>query len=376
MDNSKTLQSYLDDFASGRGGILTLDPQKYVLDTPLRIYGKSTCINGGANGFSNSPNAEHESLTGSELHSTGDALHIGNHNPEYIRQGMNKLGAINLQDLYLWGPGTDSQTHAIKIDNDIDQSQFNNIHIGNYTWGLYSEAVMDAPTINGLDVIHCQTGVEINALSVYVRFHACVLCDNDGIGLIVQPESGSFGWVISDCIIVRNSRIATDDGCNILWGGNNSSIVNNVIQDAGHHFYNEAVLGQTDVYVTADGLILPGNNNIISHNQFQDHTKGSAVVIRGNGNQIINNSFSNNHTDIFVDSNATDTVITQQTPFTIKDYGVRTIVNGISRNEGDPDKNGLWSKAVKPEGLILYDIVSGLVYQYSSYFSGGRICLK
>jgi hypothetical protein len=374
-NDTEALQKTLDNFAAGRGGHLALEARKYTLEAPLRIHGKSISIDGGANGFSNSPNAEHESETGSELCSVGDALYIGNHDPELVQNYSHKLGAINLRNLYFWGPGADTPACAICVDHDIDQNQYENIHIGNYGCGFRADSILDAPTIRGLDIIHCRTGVEINALTVYVRLLAGVICDNDGIGIVVKPETKSFGWVISDSIIIRNSRVPTEEGCNIFWGGNHSNIVNNIIQDAGHDWYGDAVLGNKNARVPADGLILVGDLNVVASNQFEDHVGGCAVVVRGHHNQICDNSFSGNKVDIRIEAGATDTVIVQRTPLIVEDHGTRTTINGVGQNAGDPEVCGEWKEAAKSEGLILHDKLSGATYQYSSMFPGGRIRL-
>jgi len=371
------IQALLDRLATGRGGKLCLPPVKFRLPVSLRIRSKSISIDGGANGFSNSPNAEHESQTGSVLKCAGDGFLIGNHDPALVSAGAHKLGGINLRDLYLWGPGSSSAARAFVIDHDIDQSQISNVHIGNFGWGWLAESVMDAVTILDLDVIHCRTGMEVRALSVYVRLCSCIFCDNDGAGLIVRSEGRSFGWVISDCVIIRNARVAgTEEACNILFGADESTITGNIIQDAGHHFYNQAVLGQSDVFAPASGLVLTGARNLITANQFQEHCTGPAIVVRGRNNQLLNNVFRGNQTDIVVEAEAQDTVIVQHGKLKIVDRGVRTVVNNVGGNQGDPDHAGDWRDIPKWDGLILHNTVGGTTWIYGSTFPGGRIAMR
>lgn len=377
LDPSSKLQKLLDEFASGRGGRLDLGPHSYEVEAPLRVSGKSTTVDGGAHGFSDSPNAEHESQSGSVLHCAEDGFHIGNHDPALVPD-RHKLGGINLRNLYLWGSGSQGESRAIVIDHDIDQSRFENVHIGNFGSGLVSKSVMDAPTIRGLDIIHCGFGMSVEALSVYVRLTDSVICDNDESGLVVDAVSGSFGWIVANCIVVRNGRAPTRTKlpCNISWGGNGSTLVNNVIQDAGHHFYNEAVHGDPEAYAPASGLIIEGNENIVAMNQFQDHRTGPAIIVRGRGNRLVANGFRANSMDIVIEPSAHDSVIEQRGDVQVSDQGIRTVINNLAYNHGDPDRSGEWGDAAKWDGLTVHDLDAGITWIYGTRFNCGRIAVS
>lgn len=393
-DDSAALQSLLAQLALGRGGKLSLPPQKFRLSTPLRIKSKSISIDGGANGFGNSPCAEDESLTGSEVFAEGNAIEIGLHDPEDIANEFTKLGAINIRDMYFWGSGVYSGQKAFYFDNHVDQTQFNNIHIGNFQWGVYSDTVLDDSTFNGLDILHCYQGIHLSekSLAAYVKFFNCTVCDNDGIGIYLHPASNSFCCQMTNCVIVRNARTEVESGCNIYWGARESIIANNIIHAAGYHFYNEAILGKEGNHVSADGIIIDGSYNLITGNQILDHSTGTAIVVKGSNNQIIHNSFTgregsshgggnavapicSNKLDIHVQPGASDTTIIQQGTFTWIDEGKRTIVNGVSHNEGDPDYSGEWAGENKPDGLMIHDTLRQNTWLYGQCFLKGRISI-
>jgi hypothetical protein len=391
-DDSAPIQALIDHLSSERGGKLSLPPRKFRLASPVRIYTKSISIDGGANGFGNSPNAEHESLTGSEISSESNAFEIGNDDPGDIARGCHKLGAINFRDIYLWGPGVYTGKKAFYFEKDTDQSQFNNIHIGNFQWGLYSNTVLDNPNFSGLDITHCFQGIHLSAksLAAYVKFHHCTIADNDGTGIFIHPASNSFCCQLTHCVIVRNARTEVQDGCNVYWGAREGIIANNIIHAAGYHFYNEAVLGNKQNRVPANGIIVEGSDNLITGNQILDHTMGSGIVIKGCNNKAIHNLFTGrvgssrgegsgsapvckNRIDIDIKPGVCDTTIIQQGQFTINDEGIRTIVNGISKNQGDPDHEGDWKGVIKSDGLVIYDSLKEITYLYGHIFPNGRI---
>jgi hypothetical protein len=388
------MQALLDRLATGRGGKLCLPPGKFRLPVPLRIKSKSISIDGGANGFSNSPNAEHESLTGSEIFSEGNAFEIGNHEPVDISRGVNKLGGLSFRDLYLWGPGVTSGSKGLYFDQHTDQAQFINIHLGSYQWGLHSDTVLDVPTFTELYVTHCQEAVHFSekSLAAYVKFQHCTIADNDGTGVFIHPASNSFCCQLTHCVIVRNARTEVTDGCNVYWGAREGIIANNIIHAGGYHFYNEAVLGCKDNHVMAHGVIIDGSDNMITSNQILDHAMGVGIIVKGNRNQISHNSFTGsvgscrgegfqqaavcrNQVDIRIEVGSCDTVITQPGHFTLVDEGTRTIVNGISKNEGDPDFSGDWKGRDKPDGLLIYDCLNNKPWKYGRGFPQGRMAI-
>jgi hypothetical protein len=394
VDDSTAMQALLDNLAAARGGKLRLPARKFRLSQPLRIRSKSISIDGGANGFSNSPAAEHESRTGSEIFAESDAIEIGLHDPADIANAFTKLGALNLRNLYLWGPGVYSGKKAFYFNNHVDQSQFDNIHIGNFQWGMYSDTVLDDPTFSALDIIHCLHGIYLSekSLAAYVKIHNCTIADNDGIGIYIHPDSNSFCCQLMNCVIVRNARTPIQDGCNVYWGARESIIANNIIHAAGYHFYNEAVLGCQDNHVEAGGLIITGSDNLVTGNQVLDHAMGTGVVISGHRNQIIHNAFTGrigssqgqgsgtealcrNRLDIHILRGARDTTVVQSGQFTLQDEGIRTIVNGTGKNEGDPDAAGDWKDAAKPDGLVIHDFQNEITWMYGQQYPERRIML-
>lgn len=391
-DDTAAIQALLDSISRERGGKLNLPPRKFRLAAPIRIRARSISIDGGANGFSNNPNAEQESKTGSEIFAEGNAIEIGLFDSNDSANEHTRLEGLCFRDMYFWGAGVFSGKKAFYFDNHSGQSQFNNIHIGNFQCGIYSDAVLDCPTFNALDIIHCFQGIYLSekSLAAYAKFHNCTICDNDGIGILIHPASNSFCCQMVNCVIVRNARTVIQDGCNVYWGARESIIANNIIHAAGYHFYNEAVLGHKDNHVRADGIIVDGSDNLITGNQILDHAMGTAIVVKGANNKIINNSFSGrvgsshgggnaiapicrNQLDIHVKPGACDTTITQQGSFTLIDEGIRTTVNGISKNEGDPDCDGNWKGISKPYGLMIYDTLNDSTYFYAQSFPNGRI---
>lgn len=391
-DDAAPIQALLDSVSRVRGGKLTLPPRRFRLAAPIRIRARSINIDGGAHGFSASPNAEHESQTGSEILAGDNAIEIGLFDADDPANVYTRLEGLCFRDLYFWGAGVSAGKKAFYFDNHSGQSQFNNVHIGNFQWGLYSDTVLDCPTFDAVDIIHCFHGFYLSerSLAAYARFHNCAICDNDGIGIFIHPASNSFCCQMVNCVIVRNARTAVQDGCNVYWGARESIIANNIIHAAGYHFYNDAVLGHKDNHVRADGIIVDGSDNLITGNQILDHAMGTAIVVKGANNKIVNNSFSGrvgsskgggsstapvcrNQLDIHIKPEATDTTITQQGSFSLIDEGVRTTVNGISKNEGDPDREGNWKGISKPHGLMIYDTLNNATYLYAQGLPNGRI---
>jgi hypothetical protein len=254
--------------------------------------------------------------------------------------------------------------------------------------------VLDDPTFYALDILHCFQGVYLSekSLAAYVKFYNCTVCDNDGIGIYIHPASNSFCCQLTNCVIVRNVRTEVENGSNIYWGARESIIAHNIIHAAGYHFYNEAVRGHKDNHVKADGIIIDGSHNLITGNQILDHAMGTGIVVKGSNNQIINNSFTGrmgssqgggnaiapicrNQTDIHIKPGACDNTIIQQGTFTLIDEGIRTIVNGVSKNRGDPDHSEDWKDMDKPEGLMIHDTLHHNTWLYGQCFPKGRILI-
>jgi hypothetical protein len=202
-----------------------------------------------------------------------------------------------------------------------------------------------------------------SAVGVYLQLTDNVIADNLKHGLFIGSTSYT-GHVIKGNSFVRSScgSGVTDNPSNVYFSGSKSVFSDNVVLGAGLDYLNSIQRTNTD------GMILAGDDNIVSNNSFTDNQGGYGIRITGDRNILSGNKFSNNLSgDIILTSTAADNIINVDPKVTITDQGDRNIINGISRNNGDPNTTGAWFGVTKPAGIIIYDFTNNVYYQYNGY---------
>jgi hypothetical protein len=118
-----------------------------------------------------------------------------------------------------------------------------------------------------------------------------------------------------------------------------------------------------------DGIVLDSQFQTVVTGCITDGSSitGNDLVVRGcHRNVIVGNYFNG---DVTIESDAQDTQLWSWVGGTLTDNGVRTIVNGVGTNSGDPRSTGEWNENGR-EGVTVYDISTSPWTEYV-YRNGG-----
>jgi hypothetical protein len=302
------------------------------------INTSGTQIVGVAGGANIMPDGLNEGITGTKIRSTVAGLAVG---------GGNTISGNRIEELYMWGAVAGTDVPALDITGYCDQLVVNRLRVGgNWKYGIRllgnGTNTLDAAhflscTVDGISG-HGAYITNANSKSYFTKFTMCEFDDNQGYGFYVNntTQSQAFGaavtqWMrLESCSFMRNGQSGGTDAANVYLYSHQCVLSNCVVWESG------ITNGGTAV-ATADGIIVGGNNNIITGCQFSSNN-GYAIRIRGNNNIIVANEFLNPVTgNIIIEAGATGNVIIQPGLTGITDNGSGTInVSSASELQGVP----------------------------------------
>ena len=159
-------------------------------------------------------------------------------------------------------------------------------------------AEVDACQFTRCNMDGCGIGVYFAPrASFYARFRDCIIADTPYYGFLVDGRNHLMhNLEITGCHFVRNGGCLTNDmpqpAAVSLLGVTNCAIERNNFDDPGTFwYYNDTDTENNQRKPQKQfclALAVSGNRNRIRDNVFQ-HTKGDAVVIKGDGNVLMNN---------------------------------------------------------------------------------------
>ncbi len=178
-----------------------------------------------------------------------------------------------------------------------------------------------------------------------VRFENCLIeylseedsGDPEEIFLKVQREGTEF----HNCIIRP-------------LGGSDPRTVMRIYSNA-----HESVIHNCHIESEGDGILSLNRENLRVTDTTLE-TGGTGIVLEGNnGNEDA--LIRNVNGSITIDTNCEDTVLENTDQTTITDNGIRTVIDGISENSGDPNVEGQWNGNARP-GVIVEDTQNDELY--------------
>ncbi|MBR6727889.1 MAG: right-handed parallel beta-helix repeat-containing protein [Clostridia bacterium] len=305
-DGTAGIQSGLNAL-SERGGKLTLPCARYDISKPIVIDICSTKLAGEVWACNTDPNGVFESRFGTKIRLNGMSFPA-------IRLGAEHLvsGAL-IADLGVQGDikGMDTRPcfnienptagaglvmDAVRTDQcEVDKLSFCGLGAAIVATG---NAEVDACIFSRCNMDGCGVGVYFAPrYSFYTRFRDCVIADNPFYGFVAGNGTKLMhNLEITGTHFVRNGGGFTgnlpQEAAVSLIGVSNCAVERCNFDDPGTFWYYEDSATQNNERQPqkrpCPALYVTGNRNRIRENLFQ-HTKGDAVIIKGDGNIFMNN---------------------------------------------------------------------------------------
>lgn len=305
-DGTAGIQAGLDAL-SARGGRLTLPCARYDVSEPIKIDLCSTKLCGEVWACNTDPNGVFESRFGTKIRLNGMRFPA-------IRLGTKGLvsGAL-IADLGVQGdiPGMDTRpffsienpTAGAGISFDAvrtDQCEIDKLSLCGLGAAIVAtgRAEVDACIISRCNMDGCGTGIYFAPqASYYVRIRDCIIADNPYYGIFMDGRDKHIhNLEITSTHFVRNGGGFTgshpQEAAVSLLGVTNCAVERNNFDDPGTFWYYADSATENKERQPqkrpCPALFVSGNRNRIRDNLFQ-HTKGTAVIVRGDGNVLMNN---------------------------------------------------------------------------------------
>ncbi len=292
-----------------RGGRLNLPCARYDIQKPILFGVSSTKLAGDVWACNTDPNGVFESRFGTKIRLNGMSFPA-------IRMGTDRVvsGAL-IEGLGVQGDiaGMDTRSFfdisdptagaglafdAVRTDQcEVDKLSFCGLGAA---VAATANAEIDACQITRCNMDGCGVGVYFSPrASYYARVRDCIIADNPYYGFLADGRGKLIhNLEITGCHFVRNG------GCFVekpelpqpaavsLINITNCAIERNNFDDPGTFWYYEDTATENNERQPrkhpVPALIVTGNRNRIRDNIFQ-HTKEDAVIIKGDGNVLMNN---------------------------------------------------------------------------------------
>lgn len=330
---------------SERGGKLTLPCARYDISKSILMGHSSTKLAGEVWACNFDPNGVFETKFGTKIRLNGMSFPA-------IRYGTNHTisGAV-IADIGIQGDIAGMDTRPFfHIDNPkagaglafdavrTDQCEVDKLSFCGLGAAITAtdNAEIDACCVSRCNMDGCGVGVYFSPrASFYARFRDCVIADNPYYGFFIDGRGKHIhNLEITSCHFVRNGGGFADtlpqEAAVSLLNVTNCAVERNNFDDPGTFWYyadsaTENGERQPQKH-PVPALIVTGNRNRVRDNLFQ-HTKGDAVIIRGdsnvlmgnicdgnvvisgNGNQILNLAFTKPEAKLILTADACDTVV-------------------------------------------------------------------
>lgn len=305
-DGTAGIQKGLDTLAE-RGGRLTLPCARYDISTSVLLDTSSTKLAGEVWACNTDPNGVFESRFGTKIRLNGMSFPA-------IRLGVSRVvsGAL-IADLGVQGDiaGMDTRPFfdlenptagaglamdAVRTDQcEADKLSFCGLGAAIAATG---DAEIDACIFSRCNMDGCGVGVYFAPrASYYARFRDCVIADNPYYGFFLDGRGKHIhNLEITGTHFVRNGGAfrgeMPEEAAVTLLGVSNCAVERNNFDDPGTFWYYEDTATENRERQPqkrpCPALIVVGKRNRIRDNLFQN-TKGTAVIVRGDGNLLMNN---------------------------------------------------------------------------------------
>ncbi len=375
-DGTGGINTLITSLIADRGGCIALDG-KTSISTPILMTNTKGGISlrGTSAGFMQDIvyGADAEGLDrGTKIKVTANVncINIGN-------ATTPRPTAMMIDRLYLDGNSAAvAGPHGIHFAGHTDHVIIQDVNIRNFYRGIYDPVGYgDSIVIDRVQMTACRIPVEITSTS-YGRMVNTIFSHNyAGCNF-----SGGVGVVMTGCALVYNC-LEAGTSYNMVFGGTGCTMAGNSIVTAG--WYDDTKDFAHALQVTGTGTSCTGNFLGAGATTFEIICAGSKCNISGNTLLVPNTGTPKIVGNISVGGN--NNIIDQPTwsvsvsgndnvinAIVTSDTGSRNIINGISKNAGDPASAGVWNGVAKPDGVKIYDTSNNKLYLYHSLLSGGR----
>jgi hypothetical protein len=401
-DNTAGIQAAVNTLAAVRGGQVVLSPGRFNVASTISITTPSIVLAGVSKGYNQDPNGIAEGVWGTKLKWTGASAGV------VISAGSSspRPGFITIRDTYIYGhstvpSGTDfaadtcistpTWTDQFRLENSLLTNCGVGLHLGSASSDSTDSATIWNTDFQGLGIgIYCGNHRECGDLLLSDDQFS----DNSAQAIWLDGVS-TFG---EEHPTIANPRIY--DGCyNASCTTYLASVVNfrpylawsgGTVQYPGRSYDHGS-------QQTADGIYQGGDYGTFTGGNVQ-HSLGCGIRLLGNYNDVSGWEFLGNATDVCISGSTNrvssdtlltatiggngnvlvapnassvtisgnDNVLTVSATVGVTDTGLRNVINGVSKNAGDPATAGNWNGVSKRVGLQIWDTTNNNLYTYTS----------
>jgi hypothetical protein len=396
------IQTAIDALAADRGGAVEIQGATSIT-TPILL----TNLKGGITLRGNSAGFMQDKPAGNGADAEGLARGVKikcASAVDGIRFGTTlanpRPSAILIESLYLDGyapttPTVYPETGTKGISGTkSDHTTIQNVNLRNFVFGIYLDTDVDAALIDKVQVVECCRPIVVNG-AIYSHLTNSLFSHNDW-GAFIQGT----GFTISSCAFVGNCKLSPTganpsggtagygptlydlqfggSGCAMLgcvvvsygYYDNSKSYVQAVVQLAGGtSCVGNSLAGPPDknLIVAFDDCHIAGNTKFGSYSEYNIYVPGNNCAVYQPGWTAY---VAGNGCTVYADGVLRGDDNVGYGTFT--DQGARNIINGMSKNAGDPNSTGNWNGHAKRDGLLIRDTSNNITYLYHSGISGGR----
>lgn len=306
IKNGRDINIALKDIRT-MGGSVRLGVGSYELRETVILDTPSSCLEGEVWAYNLDPNGVFETPYGTKLRLMGRSFPA-------LSVGVGSVPAgVTVRNIGIQGDIAGMDTRPLLDINNIsasaglyfggqrvDQGEFTKISCCGLSVAVCAaaEAELDACRFEKINMDGCCIGVYFAPeASYYTRFSGCVVADTPSYGFF----SDGTGRLIHNLDIRDNLFIRNCGGGPSLSGApaavylksiSDCAFRDNLVDMAGEFwYYSDNAVSNDERQITkgvAVGLMVEGHRNRISGNTFS-HSSGESIVIKGNGNILMNN---------------------------------------------------------------------------------------
>lgn len=310
MDTTAGLQAAIDAL-SERGGRLQIPCGQYNISETINVNTPCIRIDGDSWSYSSDPNGVFESKYGTKLRLMKDisAISVGiDHTVEgLLFQNFGVQGNIEGMDTrpFMTDKGPVGGYGISFLNTRMDQAEFSKLTFCGLGCGFYfgQNAEIDACNFERNNVDGCAVGVWFAPRAAYYnQFRKFVFADNPYYGFYADgTDRNMHNLELLDNIFVRTGGAFRDDlelyPAAVYFNNINQSLIrDNLIDDPGTFWFFEKDADKNDMrqpsHRDTEALVVRGNGNRIMNNVITNTTT-TAIRIIGDGNVLLNNIVDN-----------------------------------------------------------------------------------
>lgn len=330
-DNTAGIQTAVDELESDRTGKVLLPSGEYTIDDTVSLTRGSMRLEGAISGYNEGGPPTEEAFVGTKflLADGVDGMTVNGYNAPDGNRNRNS----QIEHIYMYG--TQNQ-NGIRLpqNKNIEQVSFKDLHIMDCEFGFLADSQCDGSRFIGCSFQNCKDGMRFgpDSTTQYTRILNCDLSANNRQAMSIDWGASVGMVVITDCNFIANYGP--------VFIGNNVNLLQN------------SLIERTN----GNGADIQGGGNVIGNCQFRNNGGDGIRIASGIRNLIVGCHFVGNGTPIRLQSNpnhpARPGEPTKETVITGNNIGyedvalddeVRTVVNGVSENNGNPATTGQWN---------------------------------